>query len=266
MRASDLQPISTLTDAYLEQLGQPAATESWSTGLPDLDHLTGGLSPGKLWAITGRPGSGKSLLALGMARHVAIDRGGRATVLTQRDTPEQQARRVLSAEATVPLHHIRDGRLSEATVSRLAVTAARLHGVALHIAQASDPVMAALVLQVTEAGPPPHLVVVDSITAGHPLVELRDLRQLAATLRCAVVAVLAHVPSRPLQAAEEAATLGADIVMRLDDWSTSTNRSGEADLVVTYHRDGPVTRIDLLNQMIYARFIPDGRSTRTAHG
>jgi len=230
------------------------------TGIPDLDQLTGGLQAGKLWAVTGRPGAGKSVLTLGMARNVAIGNGGRAVVLTQRDTPEQQARRVLSAEARVPLIHLRDGHLTEDDRSRVEAAMTRLHGADLLIAQASDPVLAALALEGSDAGPSPHLIVVDAVNVAYPRIgELRELGQLAESLRCAVVAVLAHVPSRPVQASDEAATLGADVVLRLDDWSASERRGGEADLVVTYHRDGPTAKIDLLNQNMYARFIPDDR-------
>jgi replicative DNA helicase len=253
VRTTSLQPISTLVNAYLERLGQPPSSDSWSTGLPDLDSLTGGLSPGKLWAIVGRPGAGKSVLALGMARQVAIHSGGRAIVLAQRDTPEQQARRVLSAEAGVPLIHLRDGALAADDMARLEGAKMRLDGANLLIAQASDPVLAALALEEPDA-PSPNFIVVDGVPVGYRRVaHFHELRRLAQALCCTVLAVLVHAPPRSTQ--EDEASLGADVVLRLDDWSASDRRAGEADLVVTYHREGPVMTIALHNQAFYARFV-----------
>ena len=50
-----------------------------STGLGDLDQLLGGLQPGRLYVLAGRPAMGKSLFALQLARSVAI--GERSRVL-----------------------------------------------------------------------------------------------------------------------------------------------------------------------------------------
>lgn len=56
-----------------------------STGLPDLDRATGGFQPGTLWVVGGRPRMGKTILATGFAKKVAV-RG-------RRDTDEGKAGR-----------------------------------------------------------------------------------------------------------------------------------------------------------------------------
>ncbi len=43
------------------------------TGLADLDKLTGGLHPGELIIVAGRPSIGKTALALNFAEHIAVD-------------------------------------------------------------------------------------------------------------------------------------------------------------------------------------------------
>jgi replicative DNA helicase len=47
--------------------------EGLSTGIPSLDRMTGGMQPGQLWAVGGRPSMGKSALAMQIAEHVGID-------------------------------------------------------------------------------------------------------------------------------------------------------------------------------------------------
>lgn len=43
-----------------------------STGLTDLDEITGGIAPGKLTILAGRPGMGKSALAMNIAREASL--------------------------------------------------------------------------------------------------------------------------------------------------------------------------------------------------
>lgn len=49
------------------------ARQGLSTGIPQLDRMTGGMQPGQLWAIGGRPSMGKSALAMQIAEHTGID-------------------------------------------------------------------------------------------------------------------------------------------------------------------------------------------------
>lgn len=41
------------------------------TGIPGLDELTGGITPGEIWVLGGRPGMGKTTMALSIAKDVA---------------------------------------------------------------------------------------------------------------------------------------------------------------------------------------------------
>lgn len=253
MYAGWLQPAEIVVSAVLQRLQESARQSGWSTGLDDLDSVTGGLQRGALWALTSRPGAGKSLLALGLARCVAQTQGERVLVVSRRETAEELGERIVSAEARVGLHHMRQGPVPDDDWGRLEAARSRLVGMALHLGQAAVPVKAVLGLERKLATEPPQLIVVDDIDDGPlRLDQLRNLHGLACRLHCAVVAVLA-ADSREPGAAEEEAALVADVVMRVEN--CSGDRLGQADLVVTHNRRGPVSRIVLENQMHYARFM-----------
>jgi replicative DNA helicase len=65
----------TLTAVRISELLhlQPAIEETWSTGFPDLDRLTGGFSRGRLWVITGAPGTGKTTLLTQFLHRLATE-------------------------------------------------------------------------------------------------------------------------------------------------------------------------------------------------
>jgi replicative DNA helicase len=74
-----------------------------STGLPTLDRITGGLEPGDLWLLGGRPGTGKTSLALQIAL-----RQEAGVLFVSLDVPRRKlARKVLASAAGVELHRLR---------------------------------------------------------------------------------------------------------------------------------------------------------------
>lgn len=56
----------------LEELDNPAPRDLARTGLTDLDRILGGLEPGEITVVCGRPGHGKTLLGLQAVRHVVL--------------------------------------------------------------------------------------------------------------------------------------------------------------------------------------------------
>jgi replicative DNA helicase len=62
--------------AALARGGMPGAP----TGVPFIDRRTGGMAPGRLWVIAGRPAAGKSAFALQAAAHAAAQGHGVAFV------------------------------------------------------------------------------------------------------------------------------------------------------------------------------------------
>ena len=116
----------------LEQLMQPTMDEleaigsrggSMSgvpTGFADLDGLTNGLHPGQLIVIAGRPGLGKSTMGLDIARSASVKHGLPAAIFSLEMSKTEITMRLLSAEARVPLHHMRSGTMTDDDWARLA--------------------------------------------------------------------------------------------------------------------------------------------------
>jgi len=70
----DIQTLSVqvLKDAEA-RLEHEGTLSGLSTGFHGIDSLTDGLQPGELFIIAGRPGSGKTALAMNVAEYVAVD-------------------------------------------------------------------------------------------------------------------------------------------------------------------------------------------------
>ena len=66
------------------------------SGFPSLDKITGGFRPGSLNVIAGRPGSGKTSLAMNIAYNAAVKYNKRVLVISLELSKEELANRVLS--------------------------------------------------------------------------------------------------------------------------------------------------------------------------
>ena len=77
------------------------------TGIRDLDELTNGLQAGQMIVIAARPGVGKSTLGLDIARSAAIRNHQPTCIFSLEMSKHEITMRLLSAEAKVPLHHMR---------------------------------------------------------------------------------------------------------------------------------------------------------------
>src|SRR5919112_2082714 len=90
------------------------------TGIRDLDELTNGLQAGQMIVIAARPGVGKSTLGLDIARSCSVRHHLPAAIFSLEMSKHEITMRLLSAEAKVPLHHMRAGSLSDEDWSKLA--------------------------------------------------------------------------------------------------------------------------------------------------
>ena len=97
----------------IEAIGARGELSGVPTGFAELDGLTGGLHAGQMVLIAARPGLGKSTLALDLARSAAITHGLTSVFFSLEMSQLEITMRLLSAEASVPLTHIRSGRMSD---------------------------------------------------------------------------------------------------------------------------------------------------------
>lgn len=99
-----------------------------STGLRDLDRITGGLQPGQLFIVAARPGAGKSAFALQVARHVAESSGLLVPFLSYEMSANELTMRMLATAISYDLHKLRQGQLAPGMERDLAVAGEKIAG------------------------------------------------------------------------------------------------------------------------------------------
>jgi replicative DNA helicase len=104
-----------------------------STGLRDLDKITGGLQPGQLFIVAARPGVGKSAFALQIAKHVAESTGLLVPFLSYEMSANELTMRMLASSLSYDLHRLRQGELIAGMERDLAVAGERLAGLQILI-------------------------------------------------------------------------------------------------------------------------------------
>jgi replicative DNA helicase len=104
-----------------------------STGLIELDEITTGLHPGDLVIIGGRPGMGKTALAMGIAESLAIYEEKPVGVFSMEMPAAQLGMRTMSSHARIPLHNIRTGQLNEEEWSRFVDWGGRLRAAPMFV-------------------------------------------------------------------------------------------------------------------------------------
>ena len=84
-----------------------------STGFRELDYLIDGMHEGDVTVIAGRPGMGKTALALNIAEHVALDLGKPIALFSLDLSSRLLIERLICAHARISLKKIKDGLLSD---------------------------------------------------------------------------------------------------------------------------------------------------------
>jgi replicative DNA helicase len=111
--------VRTLLPAVIDQIDEwhnnPDKLRGLPTGFTDFDKITGGLRPGDLVIVAGRPSMGKTTLAVNMAEYAAVHPGTRASVaIFSMEMPSEQViTRMLSSIGGVPLNSLRSGKISD---------------------------------------------------------------------------------------------------------------------------------------------------------
>ncbi len=113
----DLKPIRHAIDQYydrVEYLSQhQGEIVGIPTGLKDLDKLLGGMQRSDLLILAGRPGMGKTSLALSIALQAARKWDKRIAIFSLEMSDEQLVQRLLSAETSIDSQRLRLGQIQE---------------------------------------------------------------------------------------------------------------------------------------------------------
>jgi len=255
------------------------------TGFEELDEKTHGLHPGQLVLVAARPALGKSTLALDIARNCSIKHGLTSVIFSLEMSKSEITMRLLSAEAKVPLHHMRSGNLNDSDWTKLGRRMGEVADAPLFIDDSPNLTMMEIRAKSRRLKQRHdlRLVIVDYLqlmTSGRKVESRqqevsefsRQLKLLAKELDVPVIAVcqLNRGPEqrqdkKPMLAdLRESGSLeqDADLVLlihREDFYEPESPRAGEADLLVVKHRNGPTGTVTVAFQGHYSRFVDMAR-------
>jgi replicative DNA helicase len=280
--ADDYVQLSELLPAALDEIEKIAAGvigQGVKTGFKDLDALTNGFHPGNMIVLAARPAVGKSTLGLDIARYASIHKGETSVIFSLEMSRSEITMRMLSAEARVPLNNIRSGNLTEEEWSRMARRMGEISQAPMFIDD--SPNLSLMEIRAKSRRLKQRhnlkLIVIDYLqlmTSGKRVENRqqevsefsRQLKLLAKELNVPVVAI-SQLNRSPEQRSDKKPMLSdlresgsieqdADVVILLhrEDLYDSQNRSGEADLIVAKHRNGPTRTITVSAQLHFARF------------
>jgi replicative DNA helicase len=251
------------------------------TGFVDLDRLTNGLHPGQLIVVAARPGLGKSTFGLDVSRSASIRHGLTSAIFSLEMSKIEITMRLLSAEAKVPLHHLRSGQLSEDDWTKLARRMGEVSEAPLYIDDSPNMTMMEIRAKARRLKQRHdlRLIVLDYLqlmsspkrteSRQQEVSELsRGLKLLAKELEVPVIAVSQlnrgpeqRTDKRPqLSDLRESGSIEQDadaviLLHREDYYEKESPRAGEADFIVAKHRNGPTDTITVAFQGHFSRFV-----------
>ncbi|MEV3846886.1 replicative DNA helicase [Streptomyces microflavus] len=123
--------LDRVVNAVLDEYNNPTNN---NLPLPWADmEVSAPMEPGDLVVVAGRPGMGKTIILMEIARHVAI-RYRRAVLVASMEMSHLQiGQRIVAAEAEVSLHELRARLLDEKQMSRVHEARTKMAGSPLHI-------------------------------------------------------------------------------------------------------------------------------------
>jgi replicative DNA helicase len=112
--------VRSLLPGVIDQIdaaySNPDSLRGLPTGFTDFDKMTGGLRPGDLLVVAGRPAMGKTTLAVNMAEYAALrpgDKRASVAIFSMEMPSEQVITRMLASIGGVPLQNLRSGKISD---------------------------------------------------------------------------------------------------------------------------------------------------------
>lgn len=244
------------------------------TGFHDFDRMTHGLGRGQLIILAGRPGMGKTSLALNIAQHVAVRLRHTVGIFSLEMGQQELAMRILSSLADVNFSALRQGHLSQQRWKRVVDTMHELQQAPLFIDDSAAPTLLEVASKARRlrAEQRLELLVIDYLQlmqAGgryeNRNLEIaaitRSMKQLAKELEIPILLLsqLSRMPERrgkdhrpQLSDLRESGAIeqDADIVAFVyrDEVYDENAPKGVAELIVAKHRNGETGTIELIFQ------------------
>ena len=242
------------------------------TGFIDFDRMTHGLGRGTLVIVAGRPGMGKTSLALNIATHVAVTLKKTVGVFSLEMGQQELAMRILCSRANVRYSAVRQGHLSQQQWTKVIQTMSDIGKAPLYIDDSASPSILEVASKARrlKAEKNLELLVVDYLQlmqAGGRFenrnLEIaaitRSMKQLAKELDLPVIVLsqLSRAPERrgsdhrpQLADLRESGAIeqDADLVAFVyrDEVYNEEAVKGEAELIILKHRNGETGTVKLV--------------------
>ena len=278
------EELSSMLHQTFEELdkiaAKPGSVTGVASGLMDLDNITSGFHPGELIIVAGRPGMGKTALALSMARNAAVMDNVGIGMFSLEMANHQLAMRLLCAEGRVDSHLVRTGKLPKSQWKNLSLAVGQLAEAPIYLDDSAG--MSVLEVRAKarrlKAEKDIGLIIVDylQLMTGPKGVESRQqeisqisrsLKNLAKEIEVPVIAlsqlsraVENRTDRRPqLSDLRESGAIeqDADVVMFLyRPWiySQEDEDKGKAQVMVAKQRNGPTGNVNVTFIDRFARF------------
>ena len=273
----DIVPLEIALRRYAEQIDARGDLRlGIGTGLESLDKKTGGLQSSDLILIAGRPGLGKTSLALNVVEHAAVVQHKTCAVFSMEMSELQVVQRLVSMRAEIDGNRLRRGRLSDQVFTAISAASSELQQAPIFIEESSrltvtDVLAKSRRLQ-AERGL--DLVVIDYLQLiegaeddESRVLEVarisRALKAIARELEVPVIA-LSQLSRQIEQRGTEpmlsdlresgALEADADLVMFLWQKDRKDREEGVVRLKLAKHRNGPTGDFDLHFQSELTRF------------
>ncbi|MBS4730544.1 replicative DNA helicase [Mycobacterium sp. SM1] len=268
-RCQDYEPLGDLLQATMDEIDAiqcgGGLTQGVPTGFSELDEVTTGLHGGQMIVVAGRPGHGKSTLALDILRSCSIKHRMTSVIFSLEMSKSEIVMRLLSAESRIKLSGIRSGRLSDDDWMRMVQRMSEITDAPLYIDDSPNLTIMEIRAKARrlQQRADLRLIVVDYLqlmTSGKRVESRqtevaefsRSLKLLAKELNVPVIAI-SQLNRGPEQRADKVPQLAdlretgqleqdADLVIlihRPGAYERDSPRAGEADLILAKHRNGP---------------------------
>ncbi|MFM9877083.1 MAG: replicative DNA helicase [Rhodoglobus sp.] len=275
------EAVTTAIDEIETAMGRDGKMVGVPTGFAELDDLTNGLHPGQLIILAARPALGKSTLGLDFARSAAIKHDMPTIIFSLEMGRSEIAMRLLSAEASVPLQHMRKGTVHTNDWTTIASTRGRINDAPLYIDDSPNMTLVEIRAKCRRLKQRVGLkmVIIDYLqlmTSGKKVESRqqevsefsRALKLLAKELNVPVIAI-SQLNRGPEQRADKKPALSdlresgsleqdADMVILLhreSAYEAENPSAGTADFIVAKHRNGPTRTITVGFHGHFSRFV-----------
>ncbi len=284
-RRKDFRGIFEVLETEIEKLTALAAAGKEITGtpsgFPDLDEITGGFQAGNLIVLAARPSMGKSSLAANFLENAAVRYGKPGVMFSLEMGESELAQRFIASQGSIKGNDLRKGKVNWAKVTAAVKTLGAaplwiddssdlsvldIRAKARRLAQQVDGELGMIVVD--------YLQLMRSDSRSDSVVEQigeisKGLKTLARELKVPVIA-LSQLSRAVEQRHDKRPMLSdlrssgqieqdADLVMfiyREEYYEDDSERQGEAELLISKHRNGSLGTVPLVFQSEYPRFMP----------